>query len=88
VFKALGVCKGQFFCGPDDANNPCVAKSKICDGNNDCSNGMDEINCGKSKIFDGNNDCSNRIDVRKSVKYKFVGYTENHWLDHITAVCC
>jgi len=62
TIKALKVCKGQFFCGPDDADTPCVDKSKICDGHNDCPNSMDERHCGKSKICDGRNDCSNGVE--------------------------
>ena len=64
TLTALKGCKGQFFCGSDDADRPCVDKSKICDGINDCPNRRDEMHCGKSKKYGGNNDCSNRVSLR------------------------
>ncbi len=42
-------------CRPEEFrcnNNRCLFKRWVCDGENDCGDNSDEINCGKTKMID------------------------------------
>ena len=42
------LCSGEhFLC----SNGTCIWKGLVCDGENDCTDGGDELNCGTSKEF-------------------------------------
>ena len=45
--KVIECGPGQFLCD----NNRCIGRSKMCNGNDDCSDGSDERQCSKYLVY-------------------------------------